>query len=423
MDVLLPVATVLFFVFLLAQAGGEAAERLGVPALVGEIAAGIVIANFAVGGFDLSTWLTLDPTSPAGVTNQQVLSALAEVGVIFLVFSVGLAVRPSQLIPALPLSARTALFGIIVPFAFGTVFLLVLEGTSNLLPALFVGTGLVVTSLTVTARFLNERRLLDTVEARVILGAAVIEDIAGVVLLTSLVGIAAGRIHGPIDLTIQVGVVVGFAVAFAAFLLYGAPRLVRRFAPRGPAAAGPGATTKEVSLILAILLCLGAAALAESFQLASIVGAFFAGVALAEFRDRLGLRSAFDALTTFLVPFFFVNIGLAVSAGDLVATWPLATGLTVLAVAGKLTAVGFESRKLDLGERLRVGAGLIARGEVGIIVAFAAYQVGVISADVYTALVVMAIATTIIGPVLLHRLFRGRSGAPDAPPAPAGADG
>jgi Kef-type K+ transport system membrane component KefB len=382
--------------------------------------AGIAIANVAIGSFSLVGWLSLSPATSAGSVNQETLAALAEIGVVFLVFAVGLEIRPSELLPALPLSMRTALFGVLVPFALGTVFLLVLQGTSNLLPALFVGTALVVTSLTVTARFLSERGLLNTLEARVILGAAVIEDVIGVVLLTSLVGVAAGRIHGPVDLLVQVGVVIVFAILFLVFLLYGAPRLVRRLADPSRRPAAVRFETSHGALVLAILFCLGAAAVTESFQLASIVGALFAGMAVAEFRDQFGLRASFATLTTFLAPFFFVGIGLEVSNADLLATWPLAAGLTVLAVVGKLAAVGAESRKVDLRSRLRIGVGMIPRGEVGIIAAFAAYDVGAISVDLYTALVIMSIATSIIGPATLHRLFPSAGATPTpTEPAPA----
>lgn len=117
MNSALPIVGLRFFVFLLARVFGEISERLGVPALAGEIAAGIVIANFAIGSFHFLGWLALDPSTSGGALHQQTLGALEEVGVVFLVFAVGLEIRPSDLRPALPHSARTATFGIIVALA------------------------------------------------------------------------------------------------------------------------------------------------------------------------------------------------------------------------------------------------------------------------------------------------------------------
>ncbi|HTT14260.1 MAG TPA: cation:proton antiporter [Thermoplasmata archaeon] len=419
MSPVLPLVGVLFFVFLLARGLGELAERLGAPALVGEIAAGIVIANLVVGNFHLLAALELDPSTGAGALNREVLEALVEIGVVFLVFAVGLELPASDLVRSFRISSRTAAFGVVVPFALGALFLVALEGPANVLPALFGGTALMVTSLTVTARFLRERDLLGTVEARVILGAAVIEDVVGVVLLTVLLGIAAGRIHGPVDLLVQVGVVLAFAGIFAVAVLRYGPRLVRRYVD--PADRTDGVSrfrTRNAVLVGALLLCLGASALAQSFQLASILGAFFVGMALAEYRDRLELRSAFEALNTFFVPFFFVGIGLLVSVGDLAATWPLAIALTVLAVVGKLAAYAFESKALPRRTALRVSVGMVPRGEVGIIAALAAFSAGFINGDLYTALVLTSAATAIIGPLWLARLF-ARAEPPASPPAEA----
>jgi Kef-type K+ transport system membrane component KefB len=414
MVTVLPLVGMLFFVFLLARGLGELTRRAGLSPLLGEIAAGVVIANLVVGPFALVSWVGLDPSTAAGVVNGDALHALADVGVVFLVFAVGLEVRPEALRRYARVSAATAAGGIAVPFGLGVGFYLLLEGPSQWAAALFVGVALVVTSLIVTGRVLRERGLLDSTEAHVILGAAVIEDVAGVVLLTVVLGATARADRGPVDLVYQVGIVLVFAVALAAFFLYLAPRLVRRFAshadPR-PTPARFGA--RNAAFVLALLLCLGASALAESFQLAGIVGAFFAGMAIAEFRERYDLRGAFESLNTFFVPFFFVSIGLVVSTGDLLATWPLAAALTVLAVGGKFASASYDAGEVGRRPALRIAAGMVPRGEVAIIVALTAYGAGLITADLYTAIVVMAVATSIVGPYLLVRLFR------DGGPAPA----
>jgi Kef-type K+ transport system membrane component KefB len=421
MESVLPLVGVLFFVFLLARGLGEVTQRLGLPALIGEIVAGVAIANVAIGSFHLESWLSLDPTTAGGVVNRDALGALADVGVVFLVFAVGLEIRPDELRRFGRISAATAAGGIVIPFGLGAGFLLLLEGPTGWPAALFVGVSLVVTSLIVTARLLREARWLDTTEAHVILGAAVIEDIVGVILLTFALGVTAGSEHGPIDLVYQVLLVSAFAVVFVLFFLFLAPRLVRRYLdPSGPKKVSVRLRTRNATFVLVLLLCLGASALAASFQLASIVGAFFAGMALAEFRDQYDLRAAFESLNTFFVPFFFVVIGLAVSTGDLLAAWPLAAALTVLAVGGKFATVAYDAGALGRRPALRVAAGMVPRGEVGIIVALTAFGAGLISADLYTAIVVMAIATSVIGPYLLHRLFAGGvAPTTEAPVSPA----
>jgi Kef-type K+ transport system membrane component KefB len=213
--------------------------------------------------------------------------------------------------------------------------------------------------------------------------------------------------------------VIGVAVLFLAFFLYLAPRLVRRWARRiastSPARRG---ASRNTPLILALLLCLGASALANSFQLASIVGALLAGMALSELRDQYDLRASFEALNTFFVPFFFAGIGLLVSINELVAIWPLAAALTILAVAGKLASVPVEARRQGPRSALRVASGLVPRGEVAILVAIAAFDAGFLSGDLYAAIVVMAAATSVIGPLMLHRLFREVASTPPGPTEP-----
>ena len=414
----LPLLGALFFVYLFALAFGAATRRLGLPVLVGEILAGIVIANLAVGSFDLESWIGLGAASSQGVVSRDALTGLADIGVIFLAFAVGLEVLPSAVARFARPAAKTAAWGTTVPFALGFGFVLLLRGPGAWPAALFVGVALTVTSLTITARLLRDHGLLDSNEAHLILGASLIEDVVGAALLALALGVTAETDHGPIDLVYQVALVLGGALLFVVVFFRIAPRLLRRHAASGPATpASPAA--RNTALVLAILLCFGASALASSFQLASIIGALLAGMALAEFRDRYDLRERFATLNTLFAPFFFAAIGLLISVGDLLAVWPLAAALTALAVLGKLASVPREASLLGPQTALRVAAGLVPRGEVGVIVALTAFEAGLISADLYTAIVVMAIATSVIGPILLHRWFRESPPPREEGPAPA----
>jgi Kef-type K+ transport system membrane component KefB len=416
----LPLLGALFFVYLFARGLGELALRLRLPALVGEIIAGIVIANVALGSFHLEAAIGLSATSTTGTVSIDALTTLADIGIVFLAFAVGLEILPSAVRRVARSAAKTAAWGTTLPFVFGFTFLIILDGPGAWPAALFAGVALAVSSLVVTARLLREHQLLGMDEAHVILGAALIEDVVGAVALTIVLALTAESDHGPIDLVYQVGILVAGAVISALFFLVVAPPLLRRYAARP---SRPHLATQNAAFVLALLLCLGAAALASTFQVASIVGAVLAGMALAEFRDRFDLRARFEALNTFFVPFFFAGIGLLVSTNELLAIWPIAAALTVLAVAGKLASVPAESRNLGRRGALRVGSGLIPRGEVAILVAVTAFGSGLITGDLYSAIVVMAIVTSVIGPILLHRLSGG--GAPGTEtgtgqPEPAG---
>lgn len=408
MEILLPLLGALFFVYLLARGLGEVTRRLGLPTLVGEIVAGVVIANLAVGSFRLEDWIGLDSATGSGAMNVATLNGLADLGVAFLAFAVGLEILPSAVRRFVRPASITAVWGTAVPLVLGFALLVVVEGPSAWSAGLFAGVALVVTSLTVTLRALRERDLLGTDEAHVILGAALIEDVVGAGMLAVVLAVAAETHHGPVDLVYQVGFVFAGAGAFVGFFLYLLPRLVRRYTRAETTA--PRTATRNSAFVLAILLCLGASALASSFQLASIVGALLAGMALSEFRGRFDLRPGFEALNTFFVPFFFVGIGFLVSVNELLAAWPLAAALTVLAVAGKLASVPADAPRLGTRGALRVGAGLVPRGEVALVVALVAVGAGLISGDLYAAIVVMAVTTSVIGPIALHRLFR--EGAP-----------
>ncbi len=419
MAIALPLLGALFFVYLFALAFGEATRRAGLPVLVGEILAGIVIANLAIGSFDLEGWIGLSSASAQGVVSRDALTGLADIGVIFLAFSVGLEVLPSAVRRFARPSALTAAFGTTVPFVLGFALIVLLKGPGAWAAALFVGVALTVTSLTVTARFLRDHGLLDTNEAHLILGASLIEDVVGAVLLTIVLAVTAETHHGPVDLVYQVALVLGGALVFVVVFFRVLPPILRRYADvRGPAPASSAA--RNTAFVLAILLCLGASALANSFQLASIVGALLAGMALAEFRDRYDLRVRFGALNTFLAPFFFASIGLLVSVGELLAVWPLAAAVTAVAVVGKVASIPAEAQHLGRRTAIRVSAGLVPRAEVGIIVALTAYGAGLITGDLYAALVVMSIATAVIGPILLYRAFRDAPSGPEGGPEPAG---
>lgn len=403
MDVIPSLLGVLFLAFLLAKAFGVVAQRLGAPSMVGEIIAGIVIANVAYGSFHFLSFLSLTPT---GDGNLEVVEALAELGLVFLVFHVGMKLRPADLLELGRPAAKIAIFGAIVPFLVGLGLFLAFEGWSNYLAGLFVGIALVATSVGIVAHLLESHNALDGRPGRLILTAAVIEDIIAFVALAILLGFARGQ--SSIDLSYQVGLVIVMAIGLVALTLYVTGPVVRRYLSKVPPDPAEPARISNGPFVLALLLCLGAGALAESFALAAIVGAFLAGTAMGDVAPRYGLARSFGALNEFLVPFFFLYIGLQISGADLLAVWPLALLVTAIAIAVKIGAGALDSHERGRQAGLEIGTAMVARGEVGVIIAVSAYQVGALDSDYYTAIVVMSILTAMIGPWMFNQVLRRR---------------
>jgi Kef-type K+ transport system membrane component KefB len=274
---------------------------------------------------------------------------------------------------------------------------------------------MVATSIGITARVLREMNLLATREARVILGAAVIDDILGILILTIAIGAASGGVN-----LYQIAIVAALATVFVLASLTLGPRLVRHMArPESPAAIPKRMRSHNAPFVVAILFCLGMSALASFFQLAAIIGAFLAGMAMAEIREQSALEHSFEPINAFFVPFFFLVIGLKVDLEALAAVWPLAVVLTVLAVVSKLLGCGIGARSMGRTSATIVGVGMVPRGEVGIIVALAGLNAGAVTGSLYSAVVVMSLATSMMAPSLLARLFRRLEAERMGPPRAA----
>jgi Kef-type K+ transport system membrane component KefB len=373
----------LFVVLAAAKVGDELFKRLGQPTLVGEILAGVVIGPSVLGL----------------VEADLALEVFAELGVVFLLFWVGLETRLSDMRAVGPTSARVGVLGVVVPFAFGFgAAALVGESAET---SVFVGAALVATSVGITSAVLIDLGELTSRTARTILGAAVIDDILAMVLLAVAVGVAD---QGGVDV-LSIATAIAIAVAFVVFVALGGTRVVARWpdvfhAPR----------FSESPLLPAVILCLGLAAFAAQIGLAAIIGAFLAGMVVAETKDRHDFEEEVAPLYAFFPPFFFVFIGLEV---DLAAFADLGTdaalvGLTALAFATKFVAGWVAARPMGRRDATIVGLGMVPRGEVGIIVAGIGATAGVITDDLFAVIVGMSIATTLLIPPLLRRAYAGQ---------------
>ncbi len=373
----------LVIAWLAAKLAGEGMERLGQTAVLGELLAGVLIGPGLLGF----------------VHESAILHALAEIGVVILLFEIGLESDLGELLRAGPQSTVVALVGVACPFLLG--FALAARWGEPRLVAVFVGATLTATSVGITARVLSDLGRLPEVTARVILGAAVIDDILGLVILAVVTGL------------VQTG---AFSAAAAGWILVKALAFLLvaiglgiRYAPT--LLTWVGQMKARGSLIVyAVLFCVLLAAIAERLGLATIVGAFTAGLILARTEQSAHIERQINPVADLFVPIFFVTIGMKVQPAMLS---PFAAGgglalallLTVVAVVGKLAAgLGVYQRGV---RRWPVGVGMIPRGEVGLIFAAIGLAHGVIDANLYAALVTMMMVTTFMAPPWLKALYRG----------------
>lgn len=372
----------LVLIWLAAKVAGEGMERIGQTAVLGELLAGVVVGPGVLGL----------------VHESDVIHALAELGVLILLFEVGLESDLDELLAAGLQATLVAVVGVVLPFAAGFSVMHWL-GHPPLL-AIFVGATLTATSVGVTARVLTDLGRLRDPAANVVLGAAVVDDILGLIILAVVTGVAlTGGVSAGAVALLTGKAVVFLAVALGLGLRL-APVLVRwigRLRARG--------TLVIYSVVLAMTL----AAVADRIGLATIVGAFAAGLILATTERRVHIEERIKPVADLLVPIFFVTVGMKVDPARLDpfaenGQLGIAAVLTALAVASKL-ATGLAVYRSGV-RRWPVGVGMVPRGEVGLIFAGAGLAAGVVSRDLYSALVVVVMLTTFAAPPWLKMLYR-----------------
>jgi len=376
----------LFIMLAAAKLMAELFERLRQPAVAGEILAGVFIGPSL-----------LNLAAPSEIT-----SILAEIGVIFLLFNVGLETKPAAILNVGKRAALVAVLGVLVPFVGGWWLMKIWNSTS--VESLFVGTALVATSVGITARVLSGMGLLDAPTARIILGAAVIDDILGLLVLAVVSSMASGSVN-----YLEILTTAALAIGFTALVtLVGAP-VITRIAP-GVERLRSG----HGMFVLGLVLCLGLSVAAAFIGVAAIIGSFLAGMALAEAgENHPKMHRQINGVTEFLVPFFLVNIGMQLRL-DVFASSSvilLCFLVTVVAVATKLLGCGLGAISLGLKRAGQVGMGMVPRGEVGIIVAQIGLSLAVIGPELYGVVLFMAVATTLIAPPFLKLLYAGEPAA------------
>jgi Kef-type K+ transport system membrane component KefB len=400
---------------LVAKIGGELFERIKQPAVLGELIGGIVIGNVFLFGF----------TAVEPLKTNAVVEGVAQLGVILLLFEVGLESSLAEMLEVGWSSLFVAMAGVVVPFFLGWgVSAYFLPGESRLVHV-FIGSVLCATSVGITARVLKDLGKLNLRESRIILGAAVIDDVIGLIILAVVVGavtaVSSGQSPSFVSvLWIGAKTAVFFVSAFA-IGQYAVPHIFRgagRFRSRG------------VLLVLSIAFCFWLSWLAAKVGLATIVGAFAAGLVLEEAHFKLfkergehELKELLKPVTALLVPIFFVLMGMKVDLRVFAQPKILffAAALSLAAIVGKqICSLAVAERGLN---RLAVGVGMIPRGEVGLIIAgigatlmlpnAAGVAEPVVGTSTFGAVVIMVMVTTLVTPPLLKWSLsrRQRAGA------------
>ncbi|HXB21362.1 MAG TPA: cation:proton antiporter [Candidatus Solibacter sp.] len=370
----------LFLIFVWAKLFGEVFEQFNLPAVLGEILAGMLIG----------------PYGARLVVPDQAIYSIAQIGAIFLLFTVGLETQPKDLLSVGRTSLYVALAGIALPFVCGFGFMLLRHDPIH--EAAFVATAMVATSVGITARMLEDMGVLHTRPARIILGAAVFDDVLGMILL----GVIMGAVSNSSTQWAQLTITSLEAIGFALLMMFYAPKVVRRIEPGLERMSSHGAP-----LIIAIAICLGLSYAAMKIGMAAIIGAFFAGLAFAEYSPRWNLRPRTIAINEFLAPFFFFSMGarlnLALFDRRLIIS---AIVISALAFFSKLIGCGLPVLNSGWKTALKVGIGMAPRGEVGLIVALVGLQMNIISPSAYALVIFMTGATTLVAPPIMKLIFR-----------------
>jgi Kef-type K+ transport system membrane component KefB len=366
-------------VFAAAKLLAELFERLGQPGIVGEILAGVLIGPQVLG------WLA----------PSEFLRTLSDLGVMFLLFRVGLEVKASELMKVGGTALLVAVAGVIVPF-FAGWGICALWGEPRL-ESIFTGAAMVATSVGITAQVLASRGLLDMRASRTILAAAVIDDVLGLIVLAVVSGMAKGAVNY-LDIALTAGLALGFTFFVARF----GTRTVRHVLPRVRATLH----LAESEFALAMTLMFALSVLAVYAGVAAIVGAFLAGMALSETVEGR-VTGLTNGVAELLAPFFLVGIGLHfdLSAFAGAGTLALAGVLLVAAVLSKFVACGAGALGMGRTDAIRVGVGMVPRGEVGMVVAQIGLNLGVIGHNIYGTIVFVSVASTLIAPPLLKLAF------------------
>lgn len=376
-----------FIIFTSAKVLGGISVRLKMPAIIGELAAGVLLGNYVLGIIS---------------TSNHVLMSFAEIGVIFLMFYVGLEIRVKDLFAVGRTAILVGILGVIFPLLMGIGSMLLLG--HEIIESLFVATAILATSVGISVKVLKDLGLIKHKVAYIVLGAAVLDDIFALIILALVKGLARGKFQAA-----EFVLLIMESLVFIGFLTLWGPKLARRtrkWVERINIPEGP--------FVLSIILCLGLAELADIIGLAAIIGAFMAGVVIDELAGVYDLENKVKYVNEFLLPFFFVMMGAhlnprAFLEPDLLF---LVLLISVVAAVSKMIGSVLACWNENWRTRIQTGVCMIPRGEVGIIVGLIGISLQTITQKIYTVVLGMSLLTTIITPPLIVLAFRKKKTKP-----------
>lgn len=401
MDETLQLILELAILIIAAKFAGLISTRLRQPAVLGELLAGLVLGPSILGMLQWSIF--------AAPHNEEIIIELAEIGVILLMFMAGLEVDIAEMLRAGRVAVTAGVLGVIVPLLLGGLVSLLFN--YSLLGSVFIGLILTATSVSISAQTLLELGVIKSREGLALLGAAVVDDVLVILVLSIFLAVTgSGSAGTPSGVLNVVGSMALFFIIAIPIGLWVLPRLTHRV-ERLPISEGLMSWAIVVTLLFAFA--------AEAFgQIAAITGAFMAGIFFGRTRLRHEVTEGMHTIAyAFFVPLFLVSIGLQADAHTLGSTGILfVLAITLVAIVSKVIGAGLGARLAGLQwpSALRVGVGMISRGEVGLIVAAIGLREGFISESVFASMVMMVLLTTLVTPFLLRRAFPHKETAKEA---------
>jgi Kef-type K+ transport system membrane component KefB len=377
----LPAVLFQLFVLLLAtKLGDEIFKRLGQPALVGEILGGVVVGPAVLGWYQITAETSL----------------FAQIGAVLLLFEVGVHTRIGEVARVGGTALAVALLGVAFPFVGGYLLGAALDLSAT--GRIFLAASLTATSVGITSGALRSFGALATQSGRVILGAAVIDDVLAMLIVAVAVGVSGGDVSAG-----RILLLFGLAAAFIGIVVIGGTGILRT---RRSLLTDP--RFAETPFLPGMILMLGLAALAAQIGLAAIIGAFLAGMVVGESSERHALETETAPVAAFFTPFFFGFVGAQIDPAALASlpTLGLLAGVTLLAIVAKFAGSFLGAIRKGRNRAVLIGWGMVPRGEVEIIVAGLALTAGAIKPDLYAVIVGMVVITAIIVPPLMGPLVR-----------------
>ena len=391
----------IFILLLMAEGLGKLMGRIGMPDIIGYIGAGIIFVNLTV-FTDLGTALEFDIDEVAG-DHSHFLNVMGQLGLVFLLFGIGLETKLSDLLDIGKHALIIAITGIILPFIGG--FLLYYVFGTDFGSAVMLGTAIFAMSAAVSVKLLQLLGITDTILGRTVVGIAIFSDIICLILLAVNTAIVSPESEG--SLVVDLASILAFVALIFLFIAHTQRRIKHRQDLFDRLDIKIDISHRDLFTV-GVVLCLGFTAASYVVGLSGIVGAFLAGMYFAEFEKTTHIREHFETLTKFLLPFFFISVGLKLRLDDMTLdALYIALALAAVAIITKYAGGFLGARACGVKKEVSgfLASCMVARGDIAIIVATLALGMGLFTTDIYAAIIIMAVITQVTAPALMKKSF------------------